>query len=391
MHLVLPLGGRGTRLLPHTRTRPKCLLRLAGDTVLGHVLARLAELTFERTTVIVSPDGGAVETWLRQSLARGGGGHRGFRPGDLTFVLQPEPSGQSQALALVADRLAGETLIIFADTLFEVDWAAAIDPHDGLDGHLFVQRVADPRALGVAVLRQDGTVASLVEKPTDPVSDLALLGLYHLRDGAALARAVQAQLAAGTTLRGEAYLADALNLLVEGGARLGVSPSAVWEDCGRPAEVIKAQRYLLEAMWTGDEVPGRPDWLREHSELAAAFPDCNFLPPVAVAPDAGISGSVIGPGVVIGPGARVADSVVGPDVLVETGAVVENSLVGPFVSLGPESSSLGARLSDVVLGARATVMEATLEASILSPAAQARGQAARLNLGEGDLWEPPRP
>lgn len=387
MHLVLPLGGRGTRLLPHTRTRPKCLFRLAGDTVLGHVLARLADLSFARTTLIVSPDGGAVEAWLRQSLARGGGTHRGFRPGTLEIVLQSEPQGQSQALALVADRLAGETLIVFADTLFEVDWTAVVDPHDGLDGHLFVQRVADPRALGVVVLREDDTVASLVEKPTDPVSDLALLGLYHLRDGTALARAVQAQLAAGTTLRGEAYLADALNLLIQDGARLGVSSSKVWEDCGRPAEVIKAQRYLLEAIWSRDEVPGGPDWLREPVDLSTAFPDCSFLPPVAVAPDAELGGSVIGPGVVIGPGARIADSVIGPDVLVEGGADVEHSLVGPFVSLGAESSTLGARLSDVILGARATVMETGLEASILSPGAMARGQAPHLNLGEGETWE----
>jgi len=387
MHLVLPLGGRGTRLLPHTRTRPKCLLRLAGDTVLGHVLARLAGLSFERTTVIVSPDGGAVASWLQQSLARGAGQHRGFRPGTLAFVLQELPLGQSQALALAADGLVGETLIVFADTLFEVNWADVVDDRDGLDGHLFAQRVADPRALGVALLREDGTVASLVEKPSEPVSDLALLGLYHLRDGAALARAVRAQLAAGSTLGGEAYLADALNLLIQGGTRLGLLPTEVWEDCGQPAEVIHAQRHLLEAAWRGDELPGGPDWLREPADLLTAFPDCRFLPPVAVAPDAELSGSVIGPGVVIGPGARIADSVLGPDVLVEGGAVVEHSLLGPFVSIGAESSCLGARLSDAVLGIRSTVMENGLEASILSPGAIARGRAARLNLGEGERWE----
>lgn len=387
MHLVLPLGGRGTRLLPHTRTRPKALLRLAGDTVLGHVLARLAGLRFERTTVVVSPDGGAVEDWLRQSLALGGGAHRGFRPGALDVVLQPEPLGQSQALALVADGLIGETLIVFADTLFEVDWSDVVGQTDGLDGHLFVQRVPDPSAYGVALLREDGTVASLIEKPTEPVSDLALLGVYHLRDGAALADAVRAQLDRGTTLGGEAYLADALTLLIQGGARLGTAPVGVWEDCGRPAEVISAQRYLLSSAWHAGQAPGGPDWLREPSALAAAYPDCRFLPPVAVAPDAALSGSVIGPRVAIGPGARVASSVLGPEVLVEPGAVVENSLVGPFVSLGAGSRGLSARLSDVILGVGAEVREAGLEASILSPGAKARGQAARLGLGEGETWD----
>jgi glucose-1-phosphate thymidylyltransferase len=387
MHLVLPLGGRGTRLLPHTRRLPKSLLHLAGDTVLGHVLARLADLDFARTTVIVGPDGGAVEGWLRQALTLGDGAHRGFRPGELTFLLQPEQLGQSQALALAADRLQGETLIVFADTLFELDWPLVLDRRDGLDGHLFVRPVADPSALGVALLRADGTVGGLVEKPTEPVSDLAIMGLYHLRDGAALAAAIAAQLAAGNTLRGEAYLADALNLLVAGGARLGAQPVRVWEDCGRPEEVIRAHRYLLRAAWQHGRLPGDADWLRDPRHLSSVYPDCAFLPPVAVAPGAALSASVIGQGVVIGPRARIAGSVLGPRVLVEPDALVEDSRVGPDVSLGAASRCIGARLSDVVLGMRAAVLDAGLTASILSPGAEARGRAASLGLGEGETWE----
>lgn len=403
MHLILPLGGLGTRLLPHTRNVPKCLIRLAGDTVLGHVLASLASLPISRTTLIVRPDGGQVEDWLRRSLALGGGRHRGFAPGELTFVIQAEPRGQSAALALLGDALRGESLIVFADTLFAIDWRCAWAGDDGLDGHLFVARVADPSALGVALLHPDGTVAGLVEKPRDFVSDLAVMGLYHLRDGAALARAVGEQLAgmrrgpvgvqvedgqpSGAPPQGEAFLVDALSRMIAGGARFGALAIEGWEDCGDRAQLLQAHRWLLERSWESDAPPGGPDWLRDPSELARAFPDCVFLPPVAIAPDAELSGSVIGPEVAIGPGAAVAESVVGPQVLIEPGAEVEGSLLGPFVSLGAAGRCLGARLSDCVVGLGAELLEVAAEESLLSPGARARGGAARLDLGEEEACD----
>lgn len=403
MHLILPLGGLGTRLLPHTRAQPKCLIRLAGDTVLGHVLAALAGLPIIRTTFIVRPDGGQVEDWLRRSLSLGGGGHRGFAPGELAFVTQAEPSGQSAALALLGDALWGETLIVFADTLFSIDWRRAWRAEDGLDGHLFVTRVADPSALGVALLNPDATVAGLVEKPRDFVSDLAVMGLYHLRDGAALARALAAQLAGmgggseatqaadGESRPGvakaEAFLVDALARMIAGGARFGAVAIDGWEDCGDKAQLLQAHRWLLERSWESETPPGGLDWLRDPAVLAQAFPDCVFLPPVAIAPDAELSGSVIGPEVAIGPGAAVAESVVGPQVLIEPGAELEGSLVGPFVSLGAASRCLGARLSDCVVGLGAQLLEVAAEESLLSPGALARGGAARLDLGAGEGWE----
>ncbi len=386
MHLILPLGGLGSRLLPHTREQPKCLIRLAGDTVLGHVLARLAGLPISRSTLIVRPDGDQVEDWLRRSLDLGGGSHRGFRPGDLRFVTQVEPAGQSAALALLGEDLRGETLIVFADTLFDIDWETAWPADDGLDGHLFVQRVADPSALGVALLRPDGTVSALVEKPREPVSDLAVMGLYHLREGAALAEAVAAQTAQAAGRPGEAFLAEALNALVQSGARLGALPIAGWEDCGDRAQLLLAHRHLLEAAWEAPQPPGGSDWLREPAELAEAFPDCAFIAPVAVSPLADLSGSVIGPNVAIGPDAQVSESIVGPQVLIEPGAQVEGSLLGPFVSLGAGSRCLGARLSDCVLGLGAEVLEASLEESLLSPGASAQGGALRLDLGPGEAW-----
>lgn len=349
MKLIVPLGGRGSRMQPHSLHRPKSLLRLAGATVLDHVLAALEGLEPSGIVFIVGPDGDPIRDWARRSLEI-----------EHHFVEQPEPEGQAQAIALAREHLAGELLIVFADTLFAIDPAAFQTARRRAplpDGLLFVQEVEDPSALGVARVDDDGRVLELIEKPETPVSKLAVMGLYYLREGASLLGAIDGLMAEGRRTKGEFYLADALQDMIEAGARFLALPVEAWWECGTVPDSIAAQRFLLERGLgpAGAEAGSPGTW----------GPKSRLIPPVH-----------------IGEGVRVTDSVIGPHVHLEAGCEVVRSRVGPHVSVDAGARVTRARVRDTIIGAAAAIEDSELDASILGPGAEVAGLCGSANLGD---------
>ena len=339
---------------PHSLHRPKALFRLAGDEVLGHVLDSLAGLPIERVTVIHGPDGAAIEDWFR---ARSDWPAR--------FILQPEPLGQAAALALAGDQLVGETLVVFADTLFEIDPAALSAVPAAADGILHVKPVADASAFGVVTLRRDGSVARLVEKPRVKVSSLAVMGLYWLRDGERLLRAAQQVAAEGPCPRGETFIAEVLQRMIDEGSRLLTRPVDAWHDCGNPTDTLSAHRYLLRRRLTADRAATSLEALR------ARYPSARFLPPVHV-----------------DPGARIHDSLIGPHAWIEADCRVEHSLIGPQVTLGAGSRVLDASLRDVITGPEVKVTACQIHDSLIGAGSQVAGYSGSLNLGDASRIGP---
>jgi glucose-1-phosphate thymidylyltransferase len=176
------------------------------------------------------------------------------------------------------------------------------------DGRLFVQEVDDPRRFGIAVT-QGGVVTRLVEKPKEPVGNLAVVGIYYVRDPHHLMRAIDQVIARDQQLGGEFYLADALQQMIVDGARFGVGPVQVWADCGTVPALLETHRYLLANGYAREPATETGKTIR---------------PPVHVDPTAEIVESVVGPNVSIGPGARVAHSTV-EDSIVNAGAQIERS------------------------------------------------------------------
>ena len=325
MKIILPMAGLGTRLRPHTWDVPKPLVPLAGKAMIDHVLDRLLVLEPEEIVCIVGYRGEQIERYLRARYTVP------FR-----FVRQPEMRGQADAIGLTRGLVAGDALVMFADTIFEADFGPLRDlPARGIDGAIYVKEIADPRRFGIAVLDGDGFATHLVEKPEQPVSNLALVGIYYFAEMAPLYRAIDALVASGKTLKGEYFLADAVQLLIDGGQRLITLPIPVWEDCGQPAELLQTNRYLL----------GLAD-PRDTATLAPSG-DSLFIPPVAIDPSATLRRAVVGPHVSVGAGATL------------DGVVIADSIVGDGVSL----------TDTVVTG------------SVLSAQAAVRGTPQRLNLG----------
>lgn len=306
MKVIIPLAGFGTRLRPHTYTRPKPLINVAGKAVLGHILDKFAGVDVEEFVIVYGYLG---EQIMRYMEAEYGHYHA-------TFVEQKEMLGQAHAIWLCREHVSGPALIVFVDTIFEADLSQLNT--ESADGVIYAKEVPDPRRFGVVLRDGDGVITRFIEKPSSMEDNLAVIGLYYVRDGAALMQACQELMDRQIQTQGEFFLADAFNLMIERGARLRVETIDVWKDCGKPETVLDTNRYLLE---------------HGHDNSATVQAgQAIIIPPVHIHPTAELVNSVIGPYVTIGASCHVESSVVRNSIIDEGAqiidAMLDESLVG---------------------------------------------------------------
>jgi glucose-1-phosphate thymidylyltransferase len=324
MKAIIPVAGIGTRLRPHTHTNPKVLLPVAGKPILGHILDEMANLGVEEITLIVGYRGDQVRDYVKSA-------YPAFRA---NFVDQEEMLGLGHAIWLARKAHGDEpALIILGDTVFKADLGAAIA---GPSSALGVKEVEDPRRFGVVELGQGGRISRLWEKPQDPPSNLAIVGIYWIKNAPLLFKSLDHIILnklAGA--KGEYQLTDALQMMIEAGEPMITFPVDGWHDCGKRETLLDTNRALLD-LGAGTT----PDKSR--------FPDSVFLPPVSIAEDA-----------------RVERSIVGPHVSVSTGAAVVGSVI-----------------SDSILGPNSQVENCVLRESVISDHARVCGAARVLNVGD---------
>jgi len=296
MKVIIPLAGFGTRLRPHTYTKPKPLVNVAGKPVLGHILDKLHCLDLEEVVFIVGYLGEQIEHYVKNNYSF-----------PARFIEQKELLGQAHALYLARDVLAGPLVIIFVDTIFDADLSLLAE--EQADGVIYVKEVDDPRRFGVAVVR-NGHVTQLIEKPDSMENNLAVIGLYYVKDAQFLMRCVGELIERDIRTKGEYFLADALQIMIDRGARFRAERVEVWEDCGKPETVLQTNRYLLKQ--SGGHV-GQLD-------------NSVVIPPVYIADSAQVSESVIGPYVTIAEGSVVRRSIV-EDSIINKGAFIEDAVL----------------------------------------------------------------
>jgi glucose-1-phosphate thymidylyltransferase len=302
MKVIMPMAGLGTRLRPHTYSKPKPLLQVAGQTVLDHVLDRLQGLDIQEVVFIVGYLGEQIKEHVEANYDFAA-----------SYVEQKDPKGQAHALYLARKYLGGPVFIIFVDTIFEGNLAFLRDITS--DGVAFVKEVEDPSRFGVAIL-QEGFITRFVEKPDELISNLALVGMYYIKNSSLLLECIEAVLQEDIRTKGEYYLADALQLMVDRGAKLEVGAVEVWEDCGKPETLLTTNRYLLRKSG-GQEI--------ETNNSA-------IIPPVHIASSASITDSVVGPyvsiaGEVVIEGSIIKDSIVDEGARIHH-AMLQESIVG---------------------------------------------------------------
>ncbi len=303
MRLIIPMAGEGKRLRPHTFTTPKPLFPLLGKPVLQWLIEEVHSAlpeAVEALVYIVRDLKDDVRAYL-EGLARQWGA-------EAHFCTQAEPLGTAHAIYQAREHLRGPCVILFADTIFK----ASIQVPASADGALWVKRVEDPRSYGVVELRPDGTISRLVEKPEVPPSDLAIIGIYFLRQAERLLPAIEYLFQHDVRSKGEYQLTDALQLLCDEGIKLQALPVEEWLDCGSRSLILKAQARLLDL---GLAPPS-----------ASVGPTVQVIAPVYISPEAQVTDSVIGPYVAVEAGARIHRSVVSYS-LCRAGSVVESSIL----------------------------------------------------------------
>lgn len=310
MKIVIPMAGYGTRLRPHTWSKPKPLVTVAGKPVLGHVLDMFATLpSIDEVVFIVGYLGTQVQDYVSRA-------YPGLKS---RYVEQTEMLGQSHAVWLARQGLSGPMLLVFVDTLIDADLSGLAS--EKAEAVAWVKAVPDPRRFGVAELGADGLVRRLVEKPQDATNNLAVVGMYYLRQAERLISAIEAQMAGKTTLHGEFFLADALTILLQQGLKMRVQAVEVWHDCGKPDTLLETNRYLLEHG-------------RDNSEIAAQRPGVVVVPPVYIDPTATIHQSVVGPYVSIGAACEVRRSMIQNSLIDNDSQILDTALSASLIGRG---------------------------------------------------------
>ena len=315
MKIVIPTAGFGTRLRPHTWSKPKPLVTVAGKPVLGHVLDMFGSLpTLDEVVIIVGYLGDQIERYVDSA----------YPALKTRYIEQEEMLGQSHAIWLAREGLEGPMLMVFVDTLIETDLTGL--PSETAEAVAWVKEVPDPRRFGVAEAGPDGWVSRLVEKPEDTSNNLALVGFYYFAEARDLIKAIEQQMDQKTQLGGEFYLADAINIMLDDGLRMRVQPVDVWQDCGKPGPLLDTNRYLLEHG-------------RDNSADARKREQVVIVPPVYIDPSSDIKESVIGPNVSIGPGCVIEQSLI-RDTIVDAESHIVDSVLSTSV-IGREARVIG--------------------------------------------------
>lgn len=330
MKVVIPMAGLGTRMRPHTWSKPKPLVSVAGKTSLDHLMDIFKTVSDPENTefvFIVGPGMGKSQISAHMS--------ENYPSTKVHYILQQEMKGQAHAIWLAREYLRGPVIIAFSDSLIESNFSFV--ESEETDGIVWVMQVPDPRRFGVAEVGPDGWVKHFIEKPTSLDNNLVITGYYYFRDSEALLEAIEHQIQQEITLKGEFFLADAITIMIAKGAKIRTHRSRNWLDTGTIESTLEANKSLLER--------GAANYMSNIEQ-----DDVKIIAPSFVHSSAKISNAVIGPHVSIGANcivrqAVISDSIIEPDTRLERTALTHSLIGRNCVVEGQHNPNEAARLN----------------------------------------------
>jgi glucose-1-phosphate thymidylyltransferase len=330
MKVIIPLAGKGTRLLPLTKRVPKPLIKVAGRPVMDYVMDALRRAGTLDELIIITGH-------LKEQVERYVTTHYDI---PARFVEQKVLDGTAGAVNLARPYVDGPVIIIFVDTLFDAD--LGIVKKSKADGIIWTKEVEDYQRFGVVVTDTNGHMTRIVEKPSTPISRRANIGLQYVKDWRTLFDGIEHVMKSAPGKGGEFYLTDAFQYMVDHGKKIAVEDVTGWYDCGKVDTLLETNQHLLEN--------GR-------GRRPAKVPQ----------------------------GVRINDPV-----YIEDDVTLENATVGPNVSIETGSSIVGSTVANSILGSGVRVRNATVEGSLVGDNQTLEGREVRDAVADGGEVAPAR-
>lgn len=323
MKAIIPVAGAGTKLRPHTYTQPKALIPIAGKTILNFIVDPLVRAGIDEYIFIVGYLGDKIQEYVQLEY-----------PDLIThFVYQNERHGTGHALELTT-KLVGddEVIIILGDTICDYDVQEILNNEHSMLG---IKKVDDPRSFGVAELDDVGFITHVVEKPAIPKSNMALVGIYKIKETSFLYDCLHHIFENNIMSHGEFHLTDALDCMIKRGARFKSFKVKTWFDCGKKETLLESNATLLKQH--GGSI--HPDIQQENTII---------IPPVSIA----------------------------------AGSILKDSIIGPHVSIGPNTRVEYSIVRDSIIGSYTNLHEVVLDNSLIGSDASVTGLSRELNIGD---------
>jgi glucose-1-phosphate thymidylyltransferase len=325
MKIIIPMAGWGSRLRPHTLTIPKPMVPIAGKPIVQRLCENLAKSVdgkIEEIHFVIREEFGAeTEEKLMQIAASLG------TKGLISY--QDEPLGTAHAIYCAKESLDGNVIIAFADTLFKTDFV--IDKEN--DGVIWVNRVEDPSAFGVVKLNENNVITDFIEKPKEFITDLAIIGIYYFRDGAALKGEIKYLLDNNLKEKGEFQITNALENMKKKGASFVPGEVEEWLDCGNKDACVYTNQRILELIKNNEKI-----------SFSNKFNNSIIIEPCFIGEGVEIENSVVGPHVSLGKGTKVVNTILKNSIVQENSliqnAVIENSMLGNKVTVNKVAADL---------------------------------------------------
>lgn len=318
----------GKRMRPHTLTIPKPLIPIAGKSIVQRLVEDLKTTIskpIDEIAFVIGDFGKEVEESLCQ-IAKDLGSK-------CSIYYQSEPLGTAHAVLCAAPSLQGEVVIAFADTLFR---SSTIQGNNA-DAIIWVKEVENPSQFGVIMLNNEGIITDFIEKPQQPVSNLAIIGIYYFKSGEQLRQELQFLIDNNIKVKGEYQLTDALQNMKNKGFKLKASAIDEWFDCGNKEATLNTTKRILEL--------SAPDQL-------------------------------------LMPGAQIINSVIIPPCFIGIDAIIENSIIGPHVSIGKNTQVKNSIIKESIIQRYSHVENLMISNSIVGNNSDISGSFKDLNVGD---------
>lgn len=323
MKAIIPVAGAGAKLRPHTYTQPKALIPIAGKTILSFIVDQLHEAGINEFVFIVGYLGEKIQEYVGQTYPH------------LTthFVYQNERQGTGHAIELTRNIVGtDEVFVVLRDTICEYDVKEVVDSPFSMLG---IKKVDDPRNFGVATISEDGFIEQVVEKPAIPKSNMALVGLYKIKETNFLFECLHHLFTQNIKTQGEYNLTDALDCMIKRGAKFQPFKVKNWFDCGKKETLLESNGILMKKF--GGQIS---EEIKSENSI--------LIPPVSIG----------------------------------TGCVIKNSIIGPNVSIGANTTIQFSTVRDSIIGSYTNLYEVVLDNSLIGSDASVKGLSRSLNIGD---------